>query len=326
MRQAKKILVTGCNGFIGTNFVNYIYQKYPDLEIYNIDNLDFEISKNNHEGKDSQRYHFIHGSILDKALLETLFSENHFDQIINFAAYSHVDNSIINPEAFTFNNIVGTQRLLDIALKYQTGLFLHISTDEVYGSLSADSPSTTEDSPLQPNNPYSASKAGADCLVRSYHRTFKLPCIITRSSNNFGPYQYPEKFIPVVISNALNNQSIPVYGTGKNIRDWIYVRDNCRAVDLVRSNGNIGEIYNIPGHEEIQNIDLCKTILKILGKSESLIKYVEDRKGHDLRYSMDGSKLKSLGFKLESNFEDELAKTIEWYKANPNWLRVKSAV
>ena len=325
MRQAKKILLTGCNGFIGTNFLNLIYESYPDLEIFNIDNLDFEISTNNHNDKDSNRYHFIHGSILDKELLNKLFAVNKFDQIINFAANSHVDNSITNPEAFTYNNVLGTQRLLDMALKYEPDLFLQISTDEVYGSLEFNSPSTTELAAIQPNNPYSASKAGADCLVRSYYRTFQLPCIITRSSNNFGPYQYPEKFIPVVISNALDNQSIPVYGTGNNVRDWIYVKDNCRAVDLVRSKGQIGEIYNIPGHEEVANIDLARTILKVLGKDESLIKFVEDRKGHDLRYSMDGSKLKALGFKLEESFEDGLAKTIEWYKTNTNWLKVKSA-
>lgn len=323
MRQAKKILVTGCNGFIGTNFLNLIYESYPDLEIFNIDSLDFDISKNNHQDKDSTRYHFIHGSILDKELLSKLFTANKFDQIINFAANSHVDNSIINPEAFTYNNVIGTQRLLDMALKHEPDLFLHISTDEVYGSLDFDSPSTTESASIQPNNPYSASKAGADCLVRSYYRTFKLPCLITRSSNNFGPYQYPEKFIPVVISNALNNQAIPVYGTGNNVRDWIYVRDNCRAVDLVRNKGQIGEIYNIPGHEEVANIDLARTILKVLGKDESLIKFVEDRKGHDLRYSMNGSKLRALGFELEESFEGGLAKTIKWYQTNSNWLKVK---
>ncbi len=326
MRQAKKILVTGCNGFIGTNFVNLVYASYPDTEIFNIDNLDLEITKDNHVGKDADRYHFIHGSILDKELLTKLFSQHKFDQVINFAAYSHVDNSITDPEAFTVNNVLGTQRLLDVALKYEPELFLHISTDEVYGSLEFDSPSTTEEASIKPNNPYSASKAAADCLVRSYYRTFKLPCLITRSSNNFGPYQYPEKFIPVVISNALNNQAIPVYGSGRNVRDWIYVADNCRAVDLVRNKGQIGEIYNIPGHEEVQNIDLAKTILKVLGKDESLIKFVEDRKGHDLRYSMDGSKIKALGFKLEASFENELASTIEWYKTNTKWLKVKPAV
>ncbi len=326
MRQAKKILLTGCNGFIGTNFLNLIYKSYPNTEIVNIDNLDFEISKNNHKDKDSDRYRFVHGSILDKDLLDKLFVENKFDQVINFAANSHVDNSIVNPEAFTINNVVGTQRLLDVALKYEPELFLHISTDEVYGSLDFNSPSTQETAPIQPNNPYSASKAAADCLVRSYNRTFKLPCLITRSSNNFGPYQYPEKFIPVVISNALNDQAIPVYGTGNNVRDWIYVEDNCRAVDLVRNKGQIGEIYNIPGHEEVQNIDLARTILKVLGKDESLIKFVEDRKGHDLRYSMDGSKIKALGFKLEESFEAGLAKTIEWYKTNTNWLKVKPAL
>lgn len=318
-----KILVTGANGFIGTNFVHQILNLHPNLEIFNLDALDFEISQNNHAHLDSDRYHFIHGSILDKELLSNLFKKHKFTEVINFAAKSHVDNSIKEPEAFVVHNTLGTQVLLNTALKYEVEKFLHISTDEVYGSLNFDSPSTDENSNLLPNNPYSASKAGADCLVRSYFRTYQMPCLITRSSNNFGPYQYPEKLIPVVISNAMNDEQIPVYGNGQNMRDWIYVCENCRAVDLVRTKGQIGEIYNIPGHKEISNIHLVKLILKILNKPESLIQFVEDRKGHDLRYSMNGSKLESLGFKLESSFEENLQKTVDWYLSNKNWLKIK---
>jgi dTDP-glucose 4,6-dehydratase len=320
----KKILVTGANGFIGTNFVQYVLHKYPDLEIYNLDALDFEISQDNHKHQDPERYHFIHGSILDKNLVSNLFKQHKFNEVINFAAKSHVDNSIKDPEIFVIHNTLGTQVLLDIALKNEVEKFLHISTDEVYGSLNFDSPSTDENSNLLPNNPYSASKAGADCLVRSYHKTYQMPCLITRSSNNFGPYQYPEKLIPVVISNALNNQPIPVYGNGLNMRDWIFSAENCRAVDLVRNQGKIGEIYNIPGHKEISNIQLIKIILKLLNKPDSLINFIEDRKGHDLRYSMNGSKLSALGFKLETSFEDNLQKTLDWYLAHPEWLQIKA--
>ncbi len=322
----KKILITGGSGFIGTNFIKLLYEEHRDLEIFNLDCLDFNISKDNHAELDSERYHHIIGSTLDKDLLLKLFQEERFDEVINFAAKSHVDNSIADPSIFSINNILGTQYLLDMALKFETNLFLQISTDEVYGSLKLEDASTTEESNFKPNNPYSASKAGADCLVRAYHQTYKLPCLITRSSNNFGPYQYPEKLIPVIISNALNNEKIPIYGTGENIRDWIYVKENCRAVDLVRQKGRTGEVYNIPGHEEIRNIDITKTILKILNKPESLIEFVTDRKGHDFRYSMDGTKLKELGFKLESSFEENLSKTIAWYlkPENAKWIKIKS--
>lgn len=321
--MGKKILVTGASGFIGTNFVHYLYRNYQDLEIFNLDCLDFEISVDNHKDLSPDRYHFIEGSILDRNLLFQIFSQHSFDQVINFAAKSHVDNSISDPEVFTVNNVLGTHVLLDVALKFEVPLFLHVSTDEVYGSLSLESPSTTEKSPIMPNNPYSASKAAADCLVRSYNKTYQMPCIITRSSNNFGPYQYPEKLIPVVISNAMNDEPIPIYGDGKNVRDWIYVEDNCRAVDLVRNKGEIGEIYNIPGHEEVQNLELTKKILSILGKDESLISFVEDRKGHDLRYSMDGTKLQELGFSLSKSFDESMQNTVDWYLKNTSWLKVK---
>ena len=336
-----KILITGGSGFIGTNFVKLLYKNYPNTEIFNLDKFDFEISKNNHRDILAQkfltnikqnskhklspdnRYHEINGSILDEELLDKLFREYKFDQVINFAAQSHVDNSIKSPNIFTINNVIGTQNLLNQCLKNETSLFIQISTDEVYGSLTAEDTSTNEESTLQPNNPYSASKAAADCIVRSYYQTYQLPCIITRSSNNFGPYQYPEKLIPVVISNALKNQTIPIYGDGLNIRDWVFVEDNCKAIDFIRQNGKIGEVYNIPGHSEITNIQMSTEILKILNKATSLIKYVEDRKGHDFRYSMDGRKLKKLGFEIQSNFSKNLKDTVNWYLNNPNWLSTK---
>jgi len=323
--MAAKILITGGSGFIATNYIHQLYSS-SDFEIVNLDSLDFPICAHNHDELDPKRYQFAHGSILDQTLVAELFQKHKFKQVVNFAAKSHVDTSISDPGIFTNNNIFGTQVLLDAAVKYGVDKFLQISTDEVYGSLMHEDPSTTELSPIQPNNPYSASKAGADCLVRAYHKTYGLPVVTTRSSNNFGPYQYPEKFIPVILSNALNNQPIPVYGTGMNIRDWIYVEENCRAVEHVRQHGAIAEIYNIPGHREITNLDICKTILKVLAKPESLICFVEDRKGHDFRYSMDGAKLERLGFKINSTFEQNLEKTIQWYKKNSHWLMVKQAV
>lgn len=320
--MAKKILITGGNGFIASNFIKLIYNQYDDIEIVNLDILDFPITKNNHKDLSTDRYHFNKGSILNRSLVEKLFKKYKFDQVINFAAKSHVDNSIKDPGIFLTTNIIGTQNLLDMSLKYEVPLFIHISTDEVYGSLEYDSPSTTESANLLPNNPYSASKAGADCLVRSYNKTFQLPAIITRSSNNFGPYQYPEKLIPVIISRAIANQSVPIYGQGQNMRDWIFVADNCRAIDLVRNKGKMGEIYNIPGHKEIKNIDLAKLLLQLMNKNDSLIEYVKDRPGHDLRYSMDPSKITALGFNNPAGFEDNLKKTIEWYLENKKWLKI----
>lgn len=312
--MVEKILITGGNGFIATNFIHYLYETYTDIEIINIDCIDFPESINNHNHLDTNRYHFIKGSILDKDLLKGIFEKHKFNQVLNFAAKSHVDNSISSPEIFVTTNVMGTHNLLELSLKHEIPLFLQISTDEVYGSLSFDQEPTTEESNMLPNNPYSASKAGADCLVRSYNRTFKLPTIISRSSNNYGPYQATEKFIPVVITKALNNERIPVYGQGANIRDWVYVLDNCRAVDLIRTKGKIGEIYNIPGDYEISNLELVKIILDLLGKSHDLINFVEDRKGHDLRYSMDGKKITELGFKHNISFEKGLEKTIDWYQ------------
>lgn len=318
----KKILVTGGNGFIGTNFIHLLLNTYNDIHIHNLDELDFDISKNNHAQDNNERYSESRFSLLDTDSLAKLFSEHRFDQVINFAAKSHVDNSIKNPGIFTTNNIIGTQNLMQECMKQDIERFIQISTDEVYGSLTETCPSTTEIAPLEPNNPYSASKAGADCLVRSYQKTFGFPAIITRSSNNFGPYQYPEKLIPVIISKIKSGQKVPIYGKGENIRDWIFVKDNCRAIDFVRNNGAIGEIYNIPGHEEVKNIDLAKKIITLLGADESSIEFVQDRPGHDMRYSMDGSKLKDLGFKLESGFEESIQATIDWYIKNDSWLKV----
>ena len=324
--MSKKVLVTGGNGFIATNYIKQAIAKHPDTEFFNLDCIDFPITKNNHDDTNPDQYHFIHGSILDNDLLAKLFAEHKVDQVMNFAAKSHVDTSITNPGIFVETNVQGTHYLLQHSLKNEVELFLQISTDEVYGSLNFDSPSTTEDSNLLPNNPYSAAKAGADCMVRSYHQTFKLPVVTTRSSNNYGPYQYPEKLIPGVISKALSIQPIPVYGEGSNVRDWIYVEDNCAAVDLVRTKGNIGEIYNIPGSKEISNLELVKGILKKLDKPESLITFVEDRKGHDLRYSMEGSKIKALGHENNCDFDTGIQKTIDWYINNEAWLNIATAV
>jgi len=317
----RNILVTGGSGFIGTNFIHLIHSKYPEYLIYNLDELDFDISKKNHDHL-GDRYKLIHTSLLNKNNLNDLFDQVHFDYVVNFAAKSHVDNSIKSPEIFTSNNIIGTQNLLEQCLKKTPKLFIQISTDEVYGSLEIFDQPTTEESNLKPNNPYSASKAGADCLVRSYYKTFGLPVITTRSSNNFGPYQYPEKLIPVIIKKIANGQKVPIYGKGENIRDWVFVEDNVSAIDFILHNGLIGEIYNIPGHKEIKNIDLASKIMSFLGKTEAEIEYVKDRPGHDFRYSMDGSKLEKLGFKISGDFETNLKKTIDWYLENPNWLKI----
>lgn len=321
-KMSKKILVTGGCGFIGSNFIHLLHDKHTNVEIFNLDCLDFPFTKYNHKNLDQSRYTLLHANLLDKDKLKEIFEKYRFDEVINFAACSHVDNSIKNPEAFTANNVLGTQRLMDMILKYEIPKFLHISTDEVYGSLTFEDDSSKEDANLLPNNPYSASKAGADCLVRSYGKTFGMPYKITRSGNNFGPYQYPEKFIPVIISKVMKGEKIPVYGKGENRRDWIYVEDNCEAIDIVRDKGENGEIYNIPGQTETSNLELAQYIIKALDKSDDLISFVEDRKGHDLRYSMDGEKIKALGFDHKYDFENGIKQTIEWYQTNQEWLEI----
>lgn len=319
-----KILITGGAGFIGSNFVRYMLDKYPDYEIINLDVLTYCGNLENLSGlENNSNYSFVKGNISDKELVNEITKD--MDYIINFAAESHVDRSIEDPEIFINSNILGTQVLLDAAKKYNIKKFLQISTDEVYGSLGKDG-YFREDTPLAPNSPYSASKAGADLMVRAYNKTFGVPVNITRCSNNYGPYQFPEKLIPLMISNALENKSLPVYGDGMNIRDWLHVYDHCTAIDLVLHSGKVGEIYNIGGNNEKANIEIVKLILKNLRKDESLIEYVKDRLGHDRRYAIDSSKIqKELGWKPKYTFEKGISETIQWYLGNKNWWeRIKS--
>jgi len=314
----KSFLVTGCAGFIGSNFVRYMIDKYPDYRIKNLDALTYAGNRENLKDlEDNPNYQFHHGNILDKPLVDELMSDA--DIVINFAAETHVDRSIQEAGSFIQTDVVGTFTLLEMAKKYEVERFIQISTDEVYGSI--EHGSFTEQSNLLPNSPYSASKSGADLLVRSYFKTFGVPAIITRSSNNFGPYQYPEKVIPLFITNAMDDQPLPLYGDGKNVRDWIYVLDNCAAIDFVLHKGQPGEIYNIGAGNEIQNIEITEMILRKLGKPKSLIQPVPDRLGHDRRYSLDCSKVHQLGWKPIHDFEDALDRTIEWYKNNVKWWR-----
>ena len=312
-----KLLVTGGCGFIGSNFIRYILQKYPSYKIINLDKLTYAGNPENlKDVEKNKNYKFVKGDICDKKIVDELSKD--VDCIINFAAETHVDRSILEPDAFIRTDIIGTHTLLEAVRKNGVPRFVHISTDEVYGSI--ESGSFTEASPLKPNSPYSASKAGADLLCRAYYITYKVPVIITRSSNNFGPYQYPEKIIPLFITNAIEDKPLPVYGDGLNVRDWLYVLDNCKAIDLVLHRGKPGEIYNIGAGNEIPNIELTKKILRILNKPESLIKFVQDRLGHDRRYSLDTSKIrKELGWKPEYNFDTALEKTVDWYLKNRQW-------
>ena len=314
-----KLLITGGAGFIGSNFIKYILNKYPNYEIINLDALTYCGNLENLTDIESNpNYTFIKGDICDNVLVTDITKD--VDYIINFAAESHVDRSISDPEIFIKSNILGTQVLLDAARKANIKKYLQISTDEVYGSLGKEG-YFTENTPLSANSPYSASKAGADLMVRAYHNTFKLPINITRCSNNYGPYQFPEKLIPLMISNALENKKLPIYGNGKNIRDWLHVYDHCSAIDLVLHKGKNGEIYNIGGNNEKQNIDIVKLILKNLNKPETLIQYVKDRPGHDQRYAIDSTKIqKELGWKPKYTFKTVINKTIQWYLNNQEWI------
>lgn len=319
-----KVLITGGAGFIGSNFVKYMLEKYPDYEIVNLDALTYCGNLENLEDiEGNPNYTFVKGDIQDEELVDSLVKDT--DYIVHFAAESHVDRSIEDPQIFIKTNIIGTQVLLDAAKKHNIKKFLQVSTDEVYGSLGKEG-YFTEESPLQANSPYSASKAGADLMVRAYGETFGLPINITRCSNNYGPYQFPEKLIPLMISNALEDKELPVYGDGKNIRDWLHVYDHCTAIDLVLHNGKLGEVYNIGGHNEKENIEIVKLILKELGKSESLIKFVKDRLGHDRRYAIDSTKItEELGWKPKYTFETGIIETINWYLDNQDWIeKVKS--
>ena len=316
----KKILVTGGAGFIGSNFVRYMLNKYQDYKIINLDLLTYAGNiKSLDDIKDTPNYLFVKGDIADNKLVDKIVSENKIDVIINFAAESHVDRSITNPDIFVKTNVLGTQNLLEVAKKYKIEKFFQISTDEVYGSLGKTG-FFTEKTPLSPNSPYSASKAGADLLVMAYHHTFGLNVNITRCSNNYGPYQFPEKLIPLFITNALADKQVPLYGDGLNIRDWLFVEDHCSAIDTVLHKGKNGEIYNVGGNNEKTNKYITDTILKYLGKDSSLIKYVADRLGHDRRYAIDATKIKEdLGWQPKYKFEQAIEKTIEWYLNNKSW-------
>lgn len=319
-----KYLVTGGAGFIGSNYMHYVVNKYPGDFFVCLDALTYAGNYNNIkdlEGKSN--YKFVLGDITDEEFINELFEKEKFDVVINFAAESHVDNSIKNPGIFVSTNIQGTRVLLDASRKHNVGRYHQVSTDEVYGDLPLDRKDLlfTEETPLHTSSPYSSSKAGADLLVMAYYRTFGLPVTISRCSNNYGPYQFPEKLIPVVISKALNNESIPVYGKGENVRDWIHVIDHNIGVDLIVRNGRVGEIYNLGGHSERTNLEVVKTILKQMGKSEDLITFVTDRPGHDLRYAIDSTKVeKELGWDRTYAFENGIKETVDWYLNNQEWI------
>ena len=319
-----KILVTGGAGFIGSNFLHYMVQKYPNYYFVCVDALTYAGNYANLIPIiNNDNFKFIKCDITDRATVDKIFQEEAFDIVVNFAAESHVDNSIKNPSLFLNTNILGTQVLLDASRKYNVKRYHQISTDEVYGDLPLDRPDLlfSEKSNIHTSSPYSASKAGADLLVLAYYRTFGLPVTISRCSNNYGPYQFPEKLIPVVISKALNDEAIPVYGKGENIRDWIHVNDHNIGVDLIIHNGKPGEVYNLGGHSEKTNLEVVKTILKYLNKPETLISFVTDRPGHDLRYAIDSQKIeKELNWNLTHSFDDGIKETIDWYINNQKWI------
>lgn len=320
-----KVIVTGGAGFIGGNFVHYMLKKHPSYEILCLDALTYAGNMETLAPiMDNPNFIFVKGDIADREFVYNIFATEKPDIIVNFAAESHVDRSIKNPDVFLQTNIIGTSVLLDACRKYGIKRYHQVSTDEVYGDLPLDRPELffTEETPIHTSSPYSASKASADLLVQAYHRTFKLPITISRCSNNYGPYHFPEKLIPLMIANALNNKKLPVYGTGENVRDWLYVEDHCSAIDLIIHNGRIGEVYNIGGHNERTNLEVVKTIIRKLGKEESLIEYVSDRLGHDRRYAIDPSKIKTeLGWEPTILFDEGIQKTIQWYLDNENWWK-----
>lgn len=320
MTTTKNILVTGGAGFIGSNFINHVLSKRDDWNIINLDKLTYAGNLENLkpvEGK--KNYHFVKGDITNSELVDYLFSKYAIKYVINFAAESHVDRSILGSQIFYTTNVIGTNVLLETARRYEVEKFVQISTDEVYGSLGAEG-LFTESTPLSPNSPYSSSKAAADLMAIAFHHTYGLPVVITRCSNNYGPLQFPEKLIPLMIINALNNKKLPVYGDGLNVRDWIYVIDHNKAVELVFEKGTVGEVYNIGASREMKNIDIVKLILKKLGKSDELIEYVKDRPGHDRRYAIDSTKIQNeLRWKPSFQFEQAINQTIEWYLSNKNW-------
>lgn len=320
-----KILVTGAAGFIGSNFVFHMRKAHPEYDIIALDSLTYAGNLETLAPvMEEDHFTFVRCDITDREGVRKVFEEHHPDVVVNFAAESHVDRSIEDPGVFLRTNILGTQVLMDACREFGIRRFHQVGTDEVYGDLPLDRPDLffTEDLPLQASSPYSASKASADLLAMAYHRTYGLQVTISRCSNNYGPYQFPEKLIPLMIANALADKPLPVYGTGENVRDWLYVEDHCRAIDMILENGKVGEVYNIGGHNERSNLDVVKTILKQLGKPESLITFVGDRKGHDLRYAIDPSKIHGeLGWLPETKFDDGIRQTIDWYLNNESWWK-----
>ena len=321
-----KIVVTGGAGFIGSNFIYYIMDKYKDYRIICIDKLTYAGNMSTLSGvMQSENFKFIKADICDAEKMDNVFGEEKPDIVVNFAAESHVDRSISNPNVFLETNIMGTSVLLECCRKYEVSRYHQISTDEVYGDLPLDREdlSFSEDSPLKPSSPYSASKTSADLLVLAYFRTYGLPVTISRCSNNYGPYHFPEKLIPLITLKALNDEKLPIYGDGKNVRDWIYVKDHCRAIDLILHKGKIGEVYNVGGNSEKSNLEVVKTILNILGKNEDLIEFVPDRLGHDRRYAINNHKIENeLGFKREVTFEQGIGQTVNWYLDNEQWWKM----
>lgn len=318
-----KICVTGGAGFIGGNFVHHMVKKYPEYEILNLDLLTYAGNLETLKPVETEpNYRFVRGDIADRKFIMDLFAKEKFDIVVNFAAESHVDRSISDPGIFVQTNVLGTQVLLDASREYGVKRFHQVSTDEVYGDLPLDRPDLFfhEDTPLHTSSPYSSSKASADLFVMAYHRTFSLPVTISRCSNNYGPYQFPEKLIPLILSRALDDKPLPVYGRGENVRDWLHVSDHCEAIDLILHKGKEGEVYNIGGHNERTNLDVVKTILRELGKPESLIEFVKDRPGHDLRYAIDPAKIeRELGWHPVYNFDTGIRQTIQWYLDNKEW-------
>ncbi len=319
-REQMTILVTGGAGFIGSNFIHHIIEKYPDYTIINFDKLTYAGNLENLKNiENNTRYHFVKGDICNKQDVINAIKKYNINTIVNFAAESHVDRSIMGAAVFIETNVLGTQVLLDATKENGIKKFFQVSTDEVYGSLGPEG-KFTETTPLHPNSPYAASKTGADLLALAYKHTFGTPVLITRCSNNYGPYQFPEKLIPLMIANALNDKPLPVYGNGTNVRDWLHVNDHCEAIDVVLHKGKIGEVYNIGGNNEWKNIDIVKLLLKKLNKPESLITFVTDRLGHDLRYAIDASKIKrELGWEPRYTFEQGITETIDWYLNNKDW-------
>ncbi len=321
--MGKTIIVTGGAGFIGANFVYLELQEHPEDRIVCLDKLTYAGNLETlAEAMKNPQFRFVKADICDRAAVDQLFEEEHPDIVVNFAAESHVDRSIEDPGIFLQTNIIGTQVLMDACRKHGIDRYHQVSTDEVYGDLPLDRPDLffTEQTPLHTSSPYSSSKAGADLLVNAYHRTYGLPTTISRCSNNYGPYQFPEKLIPLMIANALADKPLPVYGEGLNVRDWLYVEDHCKAIDLIIRKGRVGEVYNIGGHNEMRNIDIVKIICAALGKPESLITHVTDRKGHDMRYAIDPTFIHNeLGWLPETKFKDGIQKTIQWYLDNKSW-------